>query len=145
MNKIIFFSIVGIIVFMIFVAFLILVILMIKNALDGPDENIITRIFRGDKMSIKEINNYLVKNAPSKDDLNVISGYVVGNYAFPAKANGKVPDSAKPYLDFVSLFAASPNSDAKLISTFNRDIKAKNPEYSAEIDSIETKGIKARK
>lgn len=145
MNKIIFFSVVGIIVFMVFVAFLILIILVIKNALNAPDENIITRIFRGDKMSIKEINNYLIRNRPSKDDLNVISGYVVGNYAFPAKSGGKVPESAKPYLDFVSLFAASPNSDAKIISTFNRDIKAKNPDYSAEIDAIETKGIKARK
>lgn len=145
MGKIIFLGSAGFVVLLLFVAFLISVILMLKNLLAKDDINVISMILKGHNVSLADLNRHMLNNEPSKDDLGVLSGYFVGNLVIPPKNGGKAPASAKEYLDFISLYAASPNSDAKSISSFNRDLKAKNPDYSSEIDEIETKGIKARK
>ena len=145
MSKIIFLGAAGFVVLMLFGAFLTAVILMLKNLLTKDEINIISMILKGHNVSIADLNRHMLNNTPSKDDLGILSGYFVGNFTIPAKNAGKIPASAKEYLDFISLHAASANSDAKIISSFNRDLKAKNPDYSSEIDEIESKGIKARK
>ena len=145
MSKIIFLGAAGFVVLMLFGAFLTAVILMLKNLLAKDEINIISMILKGHNVSIADLNRHMLNNTPTKDDLGVLSGYFVGNFTIPAKNAGKIPASAREYLDFISLHAASANSDAKIISSFNRDLKAKNPDYSSEIDEIESKGIKARK
>ena len=145
MSKIIFLGAAGFVVLMLFGAFLTAVILMLKNLLAKDEINVISMILKGHNVSIADLNRHMLNNTPSKDDLGILSGYFVGNFTIPAKNEGKIPASAKEYLDFISLHAASANSDAKIISSFNRDLKAKNPDYSSEIDEIESKGIKARK
>lgn len=145
MSKIIFLGAAGFVVLMLFGAFLIAVILMLKNLLAKDEINVISMILKGHNVSIADLNRHMLNNTPSKDDLGILSGYFVGNFTIPAKNAGKIPASAREYLDFISLHAASANSDAKIISSFNRDLKAKNPDYSSEIDEIESKGIKARK
>ena len=145
MSKIIFLGAAGFVVLMLFGAFLTAVILMLKNLLTKDEINIISMILKGHNVSIADLNRHMLNNTPSKDDLGILSGYFVGNFTIPAKNAGKIPASAREYLDFISLHAASANSDAKIISSFNRDLKAKNPDYSSEIDEIESKGIKARK
>lgn len=145
MSKIIFLGAAGFVVLMLFGAFLTAVILMLKNLLAKDEINVISMILKGHNVSIADLNRHMLNNTPSKDDLGILSGYFVGNFIIPAKNAGKIPASAREYLDFISLHAASANSDAKIISSFNRDLKAKNPDYSSEIDEIESKGIKARK
>ena len=145
MSKIIFLGAAGFVVLMLFGAFLTAVILMLKNLLTKDEINVISMILKGHNVSIADLNRHMLNNTPSKDDLGILSGYFVGNFTIPAKNAGKIPASAREYLDFISLHAASANSDAKIISSFNRDLKAKNPDYSSEIDEIESKGIKARK
>ena len=145
MSKIIFLGAAGFVLLMLFGAFLTAVILMLKNLLAKDEINIISMILKGHNVSIADLNRHMLNNTPTKDDLGVLSGYFVGNFTIPAKNAGKIPASAREYLDFISLHAASANSDAKIISSFNRDLKAKNPDYSSEIDEIESKGIKARK
>ena len=145
MSKIIFLGAVGFVVLMLFGAFLTAVILMLKNLLAKDEITVISMILKGHNVSIADLNRHMLNNTPSKDDLGILSGYFVGNFTIPAKNAGKIPASAREYLDFISLHAASANSDAKIISSFNRDLKAKNPDYSSEIDEIESKGIKARK
>ena len=145
MSKIIFLGATGFVVLMLFGAFLTAVILMLKNLLAKDEINVISMILKGHNVSIADLNRHMLNNTPSKDDLGILSGYFVGNFTIPAKNAGKIPASAREYLDFISLHAASANSDAKIISSFNRDLKAKNPDYSSEIDEIESKGIKARK
>lgn len=145
MSKIIFLGAAGFVVLMLFGAFLMAVILMLKNLLAKDEINVISMILKGHNVSIADLNRHMLNNTPSKDDLGILSGYFVGNFTIPAKNAGKIPASAREYLDFISLHAASANSDAKIISSFNRDLKAKNPDYSNEIDEIESKGIKARK
>ena len=145
MSKIIFLGAAGFVVLMLFGAFLTAVILMLKNLLAKDEINVISMILKGHTVSIADLNRHMLNNTPSKDDLGILSGYFVGNFTIPAKNAGKIPASAREYLDFISLHAASANSDAKIISSFNRDLKAKNPDYSSEIDEIESKGIKARK
>ena len=145
MSKIIFLGAAGFVVLMLFGAFLTAVILMLKNLLVKDEINIISMILKGHNVSIADLNRHMLNNTPSKDDLGILSGNFVGNFTIPAKNAGKIPASAREYLDFISLHAASANSDAKIISSFNRDLKAKNPDYSSEIDEIESKGIKARK
>ena len=145
MSKIIFLGAAGFVVLMLFGAFLTAVILMLKNLLVKDEINIISMILKGHNVSIADLNRHMLNNTPSKDDLGILSGYFVGNFTIPAKNAGKIPASAREYLDFISLHAASANSDAKIISSFNRDLKAKNPDYSSEIDEIESKGIKASK
>ena len=145
MSKIIFLGAAGFVVLMLFGAFLTAVILMLKNLLAKDEINVISMILKGHNVSIADLNRHMLNNTPSKDDLGILSGYFVGNFTIPAKNAGKIPASAIEYLDFISLHAASANSDAKIISSFNRDLKAKNPDYSSEIDEIESKGIKARK
>ena len=145
MSKIVFLGAAGFVVLMLFVAFLTAVILMLKNLLAKDEINVISMILKGHNVSIADLNRHMLNNTPSKDDLGILSGYFVGNFTIPAKNAGKIPASAREYLDFISLHAASANSDAKIISSFNRDLKAKNPDYSSEIDEIESKGIKARK
>ena len=145
MSKIIFLGAAGFVVLMLFGAFLTAVILMLKNLLAKDEINVIIMILKGHNVSIADLNRHMLNNTPSKDDLGILSGYFVGNFTIPAKNAGKIPASAREYLDFISLHAASANSDAKIISSFNRDLKAKNPDYSSEIDEIESKGIKARK
>nr|WP_321309614.1 hypothetical protein [uncultured Campylobacter sp.] len=145
MSKIIFLGAAGFVVLMLFGAFLTAVILMLKNLLAKDEINVISMILKGHNVSIADLNRHMLNNTPSKDDLGILSGYFVGNFTIPAKNAGKIPASAREYLDFISLHAASANSDAKIISSFNRDLKAKNPDYSNEIDEIESKGIKARK
>ena len=145
MSKIIFLGAAGFVLLMLFVAFLTAVILMLKNLLAKDEINVISMILKGHNVSIADLNRHMLNNTPSKDDLGILSGYFVGNFTIPAKNAGKIPASAREYLDFISLHAASANSDAKIISSFNRDLKAKNPDYSSEIDEIESKGIKARK
>ena len=145
MSKIIFLGAAGFVVLMLFVAFLTAVILMLKNLLAKDEINVISMILKGHNVSIADLNRHMLNNTPSKDDLGILSGYFVGNFTIPAKNAGKIPASAREYLDFISLYVASTNSDAKIISSFNRDLKAKNPDYSSEIDEIESKGIKARK
>ena len=145
MSKIIFLGAAGFVVLMLYGAFLTAVILMLKNLLAKDEINVISMILKGHNVSIADLNRHMLNNTPSKDDLGILSGYFVGNFTIPAKNAGKIPASAREYLDFISLHAASANSDAKIISSFNRDLKAKNPDYSSEIDEIESKGIKARK
>ena len=145
MSKIIFLGAAGFVVLMLFGAFLTAVILMLKNLLAKDEINVISMILKGHNVSIADLNRHMLNNTPTKDDLGILSGYFVGNFTIPAKNAGKIPASAREYLDFISLHAASANSDAKIISSFNRDLKAKNPDYSSEIDEIESKGIKARK
>ena len=145
MSKIIFLGAAGFVVLMLFGAFLTAVILMLKNLLAKDEINVISMILKGHNVSIADLNRHMLNNTPSKDDLGILSGYFVGNFTIPAKNAGKIPASAREYLDFISLHAASANSDAKIILSFNRDLKAKNPDYSSEIDEIESKGIKARK
>ena len=145
MSKLIFLGAAGFVVLMLFGAFLTAVILMLKNLLAKDEINVISMILKGHNVSIADLNRHMLNNTPSKDDLGILSGYFVGNFTIPAKNAGKIPASAREYLDFISLHAASANSDAKIISSFNRDLKAKNPDYSSEIDEIESKGIKARK
>ena len=145
MSKIIFLGAAGFVVLMLFGAFLTAVILMLKNLLAKDEINVISMILKGHNVSIADLNRHMLNNTPSKDDLGILSGYFVGNFTIPAKNAGKIPASAREYLDFISLHAASANSDAKIISSFNRDLKAKNPDYSSELDEIESKGIKARK
>ena len=145
MSKIIFLGAAGFVLLMLFGAFLTAVILMLKNLLVKDEINIISMILKGHNVSIADLNRHMLNNTPSKDDLGILSGYFVGNFTIPAKNAGKIPASAREYLDFISLHAASANSDAKIISSFNRDLKAKNPDYSSEIDEIESKGIKAIK
>ena len=145
MSKIIFLGAAGFVLLMLFAAFLTAVILLLKNLLTKDEINIISMILKGHNVSIADLNRHMLNNTPSKDDLGILSGYFVGNFTIPAKNAGKIPASAREYLDFISLHAASANSDAKIISSFNRDLKAKNPDYSSEIDEIESKGIKARK
>ena len=145
MSKIIFLGAAGFVVLMLFGAFLTAVILLLKNLLAKDEINVISMILKGHNVSIADLNRHMLNNTPTKDDLGVLSGYFVGNFTIPAKNAGKIPASAREYLDFISLHAASANSDAKIISSFNRDLKAKNPDYSSEIDEIESKGIKARK
>ena len=145
MSKIIFLGAAGFVLLMLFAAFLTAVILMLKNLLAKDEINVISMILKGHNVSIADLNRHMLNNTPSKDDLGILSGYFVGNFTIPAKNAGKIPASAREYLDFISLHAASANSDAKIISSFNRDLKAKNPDYSSEIDEIESKGIKARK
>ena len=145
MSKIIFLGAAGFVVLILFGAFLTAVILMLKNLLAKDEINVISMILKGHNVSIADLNRHMLNNTPSKDDLGILSGYFVGNFTIPAKNAGKIPASAREYLDFISLHAASANSDAKIISSFNRDLKAKNPDYSNEIDEIESKGIKARK
>ena len=145
MSKIIFLGAAGFVLLMLFGAFLTAVILMLKNLLAKDEINVISMILKGHNVSIADLNRHMLNNTPTKDDLGVLSGYFVGNFTIPAKNAGKIPASAREYLDFISLHAASANSDAKIISSFNRDLKAKNPDYSSEIDEIESKGIKARK
>ena len=145
MSKIIFLGAAGFVVLMLFGAFLTAVILMLKNLLAKDEINVISMILKGHNVSIADLNRHMLNNTPSKDDLGILSGYFVGNFTIPAKNAGKIPASAREYLDFISLHAASANSDAKIISSFNRDLKAKDPDYSSEIDEIESKGIKARK
>lgn len=145
MSKIIFLGAAGFVVLMLFGAFLTAVILMLKNLLAKDEINVISMILKGHNVSIADLNRHMLNNTPSKDDLGILSGYFVGNFTIPAKNAGKIPASAREYLNFISLHAASANSDAKIISSFNRDLKAKNPDYSSEIDEIESKGIKARK
>ena len=145
MSKIIFLGAAGFVVLMLFGAFLTAVILMLKNLLAKDEINVISMILKGHNVSIADLNRHMLNNTPSKDDLGILSGYFIGNFTIPAKNAGKIPASAREYLDFISLHAASANSDAKIISSFNRDLKAKNPDYSSEIDEIESKGIKARK
>ena len=145
MSKIIFLGAAGFVLLMLFGAFLTAVILMLKNLLAKDEINVISMILKGRNVSIADLNRHMLNNTPSKDDLGILSGYFVGNFTIPAKNAGKIPASAREYLDFISLHAASANSDAKIISSFNRDLKAKNPDYSSEIDEIESKGIKARK
>nr|WP_321427580.1 hypothetical protein [uncultured Campylobacter sp.] len=144
MSKIIFLGAAGFVVLMLFGAFLTAVILMLKNLLAKDEINVISMILKGHNVSIADLNRHMLNNTPSKDDLGILSGYFVGNFTIPAKNAGKIPASAREYLDFISLHAASANSDAKIISSFNRDLKAKNPDYSSEIDEIESKGIKAK-
>ena len=145
MSKIIFLGAAGFVLLMLFGAFLTAVILMLKNLLAKDEINVISMILKGHNVSIADLNRHMLNNTPSKDDLGILSGYFIGNFTIPAKNAGKIPASAREYLDFISLHAASANSDAKIISSFNRDLKAKNPDYSSEIDEIESKGIKARK
>ena len=145
MSKIIFLGAAGFVVLMLFGAFLTAVIFLLKNLLAKDEINVISMILKGHNVSIADLNRHMLNNTPSKDDLGILSGYFVGNFTIPAKNAGKIPASAREYLDFISLHAASANSDAKIISSFNRDLKAKNPDYSSEIDEIESKGIKARK
>ena len=145
MSKIIFLGAAGFVVLMLFGAFLTALILILKNLLAKDEINVISMILKGHNVSIADLNRHMLNNTPSKDDLGILSGYFVGNFTIPAKNAGKIPASAREYLDFISLHAASANSDAKIISSFNRDLKAKNPDYSSEIDEIESKGIKARK
>ena len=145
MSKVIFLGAAGFVLLMLFAAFLTAVILMLKNLLAKDEINVISMILKGHNVSIADLNRHMLNNTPSKDDLGILSGYFVGNFTIPAKNAGKIPASAREYLDFISLHAASANSDAKIISSFNRDLKAKNPDYSSEIDEIESKGIKARK
>ena len=145
MSKIVFLGAAGFVVLMLFGAFLTAVILMLKNLLAKDEINVISMILKGHNVSIADLNRHMLNNTPTKDDLGILSGYFVGNFTIPAKNAGKIPASAREYLDFISLHAASANSDAKIISSFNRDLKAKNPDYSSEIDEIESKGIKARK
>ncbi len=145
MSKIIFLGAAGFVVLMLFGAFLTAVILMLKNLLAKDEINVISMILKGHNVSIADLNRHMLNNTPSKDDLGILSGYFVGNFTIPAKNAGKIPASAREYLDFISLHAASANSDAKIISSFNRDVKAINPDYSSGIDEIESKGIKARK
>ena len=144
MNKIIVISLLGFIVALIFIAFIIVIIALIKNALKGNEISVITKIFKGQKVTIGDMNTYLKNNTPSKEDLNVLSGYFIGRLKIPEKSGGKVPDVAKPYLDFIAFFALSSNANAKMIADFNKDLKAKNPDYISEIDAIESKGLKAR-
>lgn len=144
MNKIIAISIFSTIVGLIFIAFIFVIISLIKQALRGEEISVITKIFKGQKVTIADMNAYLKNSNPSKEDLNVLSGYFVGSLKIPAKNGSKVPDAAKAYLDFIAFFALSANSNAKMIADFNKDLKAKNPEYVSEIDAIESKGLKAR-
>lgn len=145
MGKIIFLGAAGFVVLMLLVAFVLSFVLILKNALAKDEINVISMILKGQNVSIADLNRHMLNNTPTKDDLGVLSGYFVGNLVIPPKNGGKIPANAREYLDFVSLYAASPNSDAKSISSFNHDLKVKNPDYSSEIDEIETKGIKARK
>lgn len=145
MSKIIFLGAAGFVVLVLFAAFLTAVILMLKNLLAKDEINVIRMILKGRNLSIADLNRHMLNNTPTKDDLGVLSGYFIGNFTIPAKNEGKIPASAKEYLDFISLYVASTNSDAKIIASFNRGLKSKNPDYSSEIDEIESKGIKARK
>ena len=145
MSKIIFLGAAGFVLLMLFGAFFFFLILMLKNLLTKDEINIISMILKGHNVSIADLNRHMLNNTPTKDDLGVLSGYFVGNFTIPAKNEGKIPASAKEYLDFISLYVASTNSDAKIIASFNRGLKTKNPDYSSEIDEIESKGIKARK
>lgn len=145
MSKIIFLGAAGFVVLMLFGTFLTAVILMLKNLLTKDEINVISMILKGHNLSIADLNRHMLNNTPTKDDLGVLSGYFIGNFTIPAKNAGKIPASAREYLDFISLYVASPNSDAKIIASFNRSLKTKNPDYSSEIDEIESKGIKARK
>ena len=144
MNKILAISIFSGIVGLIFIAFIIVIISLIKHALEGDEISVITKIFKGQKVTIEDMNSYLKNSNPSKEDLNVLSGYFIGSLKIPTKSGSKVPDAAKPYLDFIAFFALSANSNAKMIADFNKDLKAKNPDYISEIDAIESKGLKAR-
>ena len=123
MSKIIFLGAAGFVVLMLFGAFLTAVILMLKNLLAKDEINVISMILKGHNVSIADLNRHMLNNTPSKDDLGILSGYFVGNFTIPAKNAGKIPASAREYLDFISLHAASANSDAKIISSFNRDLK----------------------
>lgn len=145
MSKIAVLLVGGVVLGCVLIAFFIILVLAIKAGRRPPVIDIIKLINEGKKPSIGELNDFLMSQSPSKEGLGVLSKYVIENLKIPDKAGSKVPPEAKAYLDFVSLYAASANSDAKLIALFNRELRAKNPSYGSEIDEIETKGINVRK
>lgn len=144
MNRIMVISMFSFIVVLFFIAFSMVILALIKNALKEEEISLITKIFKGQKVTIADMNSFMKKTMPTKEDLNVLSGYFIGNLKIPDKNGGKVPEAAKPYLEFIAYFAASNNASAKMISDFNKDLKTKNSDYSSEIDAIESKGIKSR-
>lgn len=146
MSKIITLVTIAILGFIFLIFVISVLVLALKNLKKPkPEQSVISLILSGQKVSIERLNSFLSSSTPSKEELGILSGFFLENLKIPAKDEGKTPANAKAYFDFISLYAASQNSDAKMISGFNRDLKNKNPDYKKEIDDIEAKGLNLRK
>ncbi|ANE33016.1 hypothetical protein [Campylobacter hyointestinalis] len=80
----------------------------------------------------------------SKEAIFKAVQYFISNFKFPQKEDGVAPAAARIYLRFIMLVSRHKNSDAKIISYLDNEIKKSNPNYGLEVDKSEENGMNGR-
>lgn len=130
--------------------FVLVIQLSIKNqklrAKGFGGTSVIQRIDAGDRVSLSELNDFILDKSASRSDLVKVTNYFADNIKFPSKnPSDPVPVSAKAEMYFISMVSSHPKADAGLISSFNAKLKRANPSYEKAIDQFESNGISNRR
>lgn len=146
-------SIILYVIFAVLIVLALIFVLVIKLSIKNQrlkrrsfDDNIIEKIDAGEKVSLQELNNFILDKYASKSDLTKVTNYFVDNIKLPPKnSSDSIPFSAKPHMYFISMVSSHPSADASLISMFNAKLKRANPGYENQIDQFESTGIANRR
>lgn len=145
MNKSLLLLVIAVIILTLLISIVFLIKLILKNKnSDKPYTKNVTKDPVKD-IDIKDLIKNISDKNISKNEIFSMVQYFLKRLKIPPKIKGSMPNEAKDYFYFISLVSNHKNSDAKIISYFNNELKKANPNYHQEIDSYEQKGIDFRK
>ena len=128
----------AIVVVLIVIALIVLVISMTRK------NSNITNNIKNEKNALTEIIRFASNKSRTNQELMDTVARFANEFPFPPKHDGKVPDEAKKYLNFVLTITSHKAANAKLIVFMNKELKEVNIGYSSEIDEYENEGLKNR-
>ncbi|CUU73885.1 FdhC protein [Campylobacter hyointestinalis] len=115
-----------------------------KNKKSKPNLVSNTNLDQKDRnLTINDLITIVSDPNSSKEAIFKAVQYFISNFKFPQKQDG-VSLETNIYLQFVTLVSKHRNSDAKIISYLNNEIKKFNPNYGLEVDKAEENGMNGR-
>lgn len=137
----------GVIIFIIIVLVVmtaLVVNIAFKNKKSKPNLASNTNLDQRDRnLTINDLITIVSDPNSSKETIFKTVRYFISNFKFPQKQDG-VSLETNIYLHFVTLVSKHRNSDAKIISYLNNEIKKSNPNYGLEVDKAEANGMNGR-
>ncbi|RAZ25070.1 hypothetical protein [Campylobacter hyointestinalis] len=137
----------GVIIFIIIVLVVmtaLVVNIAFKNKKSKPNLVSNTNLDQKDiNLTINDLITIVSDPNSSKETIFKTVRYFISNFKFPQKQDG-VSLETNIYLHFVTLVSKHRNSDAKIISYLNNEIKKSNPNYGLEVDKAEANGMNGR-
>ncbi|RAZ46724.1 hypothetical protein [Campylobacter hyointestinalis] len=137
----------GVIIFIIIVLVVmtaLVVNIAFKNKKSKPNLVSNTNLDQKDRnLTINDLITIVSDPNSSKETIFKTVRYFISNFKFPQKQDG-VSLETNIYLHFVTLVSKHRNSDAKIISYLNNEIKKSNPNYGLEVDKAEANGMNGR-